>query len=91
MHESRAWEILCAVSKEGVLCLVLHAQEPWGVHAKWKLESNQIRGFTKEEGLERSRARGVGSLRKLLHSQTEAVVPESGETWGGFEGCFGEE
>lgn len=33
----------------------------------------------------------MGSLRKLLHSQTEAVVPESGETWGGFEGCFGEE
>lgn len=55
-----------------------------------KLESNQIRGFRREEGLEKGRARGAGPLRKLLQ-YPEVVVPGSGEAWGRFEGYSGEE
>lgn len=46
-----------------------------------KLENKQDRGFVKEEVLERSRARGAGSLRKL-QQYPDTVVLGSGEGWG---------
>ena len=79
------------MSKVGVLSLALHAQEPWEVHGKSELESNQMRGFRKEEGLERGGARGAGSLSKLLQHPDRRSGSWVREPWSGFEVYFGEE